>query len=124
MGVTARETLRLVRLLLLGALILLGSSATYASQDGAVANGTDWGKVIVTIQASRVQYSFYQPWYDTVRRTEKNGVLVEGRQILTTADWLQNSTLVRVQRNGRGRWWNARLLWVDYHTNLAVVVWA
>ena len=81
----------------------------------------DWDRAVVTIQSSRLHFNFYQPWYNAVRRIAKNGVAVEGKQILTTADWLQNSTLVRVQRGGRGKWWNARLEWIDYHANLAVV---
>src|SRR4029077_7165674 len=42
-------------------------------------------------------------------------------EILTTADWLQDSTLVRVQRGGRGPWWNAKIGWIDYHANLATL---
>lgn len=90
---------------------------------GSVAadDSSDWTESIVSIQSSRVQYNFYQPWYSTVRRAVKNGVVVDGRRIITTADWMQNTTLVRVQRAGRGKWWNASIESIDYHANLAVL---
>ena len=41
--------------------------------------------------------------------------------LLTTAEELSDRTLVRVQKGGRGKWWNAEVVWIDYHANLAVL---
>lgn len=87
----------------------------------ASAQSSQWTDSIVTIQSSRVQFNFYQPWSRTVGRSVKNGVVVTGNRILTTADWMQNTTLVRVQKAGRGKWWNARIDSIDYHANLAIL---
>lgn len=81
----------------------------------------DWGGSIVTIEVNRLQYNFYQPWASFTGGTRKLGVVISNDEILTTADWLQDSTLVRVQKGGRGPWWNADVRWIDYHANLATL---
>ena len=80
-----------------------------------------WTNSIVVIESNIVDYSFYEPWSSSSRTITKNGIAVDNHRILTTADWMQNSTHVRVQKDGRGRWWNAEIEWVDYHANLAVL---
>ena len=81
----------------------------------------DWGGSIVTIEVNRLQYNFYQPWSSFTGGTRKLGVVISGDEILSTADWLQDNTLVRVQKGGRGPWWNAKIRWIDYHANLAML---
>src|SRR5437870_13834241 len=51
----------------------------------------------------------------------RSGIVIGPREILTTADAMDDRTLVRVQRGGRGKWWNADVKWVDFPANLAVV---
>jgi len=104
------------RIIYLVLFALVGCSSCALANDAP-----NWTESIVSIQSSRVRYNFYQPWYSTVRRSVKNGVVVDGQRIITTADWMQNSTLVRVQRAGRGKWWKARIESIDYHANLAVL---
>lgn len=85
------------------------------------AQSQSWEDSIVVIESNIVEYAYYEPWSSTARTVKKNGVVVSGKRVLTTADWMQNATHVRVQKRGRGRWWNARIDWIDYHANLAVL---
>jgi len=47
--------------------------------------------------------------------------VVGPREILTTADDLEDRTLVRLQKQGRGSWVTAEVTWIDYPANLAIV---
>ncbi len=98
-------------------LSLVLSTLTALAQDDSL----DWGGSILTLEVSRLQYNFYQPWSSFTGGARKLGVVISGDEILTTADWLQDSTLVRVQKGGRGAWWNAKIKWIDYHANLATL---
>jgi hypothetical protein len=76
---------------------------------------------VVTLEVSRKQYDYYQPWTRKTSRVQKTGIVLGDHQILTTADELFDRTLVRLQKGGRGRWWAGEVLWIDYHANLALV---
>jgi hypothetical protein len=80
-----------------------------------------WEKSVVSIEASRKQYDYLQPWSRRMETVSKCGVVVGPRQVLTTAEYLNDTTLIRVQKGGRGMWAQAELLWIDYHANLALV---
>lgn len=85
-------------------------------------NGSSpWEHSLVTLEVARKQYDFYQPWTRRTSRNQKTGVVIGQNQILTTADELFDRTLVRLQKNGRGRWWMGEVAWVDYYANLALV---
>lgn len=76
---------------------------------------------IVTIETTRKQYDLQQPWTKRPRTTGKSGVVVGPKEILTTAEELQNRLNIRVQKNGSGRWWKADVNWLDYHANVALL---
>jgi S1-C subfamily serine protease len=80
-----------------------------------------WENSVVTIDVSRKQYDYFQPWAVRTESNEKSGVVIAPRQIVTTADHLNDATLIRLQKGGRGLWVNARLQWIDYHANLALI---
>jgi hypothetical protein len=80
-----------------------------------------WERSIVTVEVSRKQYDYYQPWSKRTKRLQKVGTVVGERQILTTADEMFERTLVRLQKGGRGRWSLGEAAWIDYHANLALV---
>lgn len=81
----------------------------------------DWEKSIVKIEVARKAYDYYQPWNRRNDRAAKTGIVVGERQILATAQDLSDQTLVRLQKNGRGKWTTASIVWVDYHANLALL---
>jgi hypothetical protein len=78
-----------------------------------------WEKSIVRIEVARKAYDYYQPWNRRNDRAAKTGIVIGDKQILATAQDLSDHTLVRIQKNGRGKWTNARVEWIDYHANLA-----
>jgi hypothetical protein len=79
-----------------------------------------WERAVVTIEVTRKQYDYLQPWSRRVDQLQKIGTIIGDREILTTADNFSSHTLVRLQK-GRGRWFEGELAWIDYHANLAIV---
>ena len=88
---------------------------------GPTAAASVWEKSVVKVEVSRNIYDYYQPWNRRNDRSAKNGLVVGVRQILTTAQDLSDRTLVRLQKGGRGKWTNAKVDWIDYHANLALL---
>src|ERR1043165_9352434 len=103
---------------LLIALVTLTFAVQARAQEEKLAG---WERSIVTIEISRKQYDYYQPWSKRTRRFQKIGTVIGDHQILTTADELFDRTLIRLQKGGRGRWWIGEVTWLDYHANLALV---
>lgn len=81
----------------------------------------DWETSVVSIQVTSRTYNSFQPWAFGSDGVNKNGVIIEGDQILTTADGLSDATLIRLQKRGRGLWHDAKIVWIDFHANLALV---
>ncbi|KAB2660605.1 MAG: hypothetical protein DVB32_04850 [Verrucomicrobia bacterium] len=76
---------------------------------------------IVTLEITRQTYDYQQPWTRRTDQVTKMGVVLNDNEVLTTADYLQDQTLIRLQKGGRGRWVEGNLKWIDYHANLAVI---
>jgi len=102
---------------LAGALL---ASARAADNDSAAAPVEFWEKAIVSIEITRRQFDYLQPWTRKEDKLQKMGTILADRKILTTADHFSNHTLIRLQK-GRGRWFTGKVDWVDYHANLALV---
>src|SRR5260221_610041 len=108
-------------LILLLALSFFAGRLPTQAQEQKKSAPSPWEHSIVTLEVSRKQYDYYQPWTKRTSRLQKTGVVIADGQILTTADEMFDRTLVRLQKNGRGRWWMGEVAWVDYHANLALV---
>jgi hypothetical protein len=106
-----------------GIIVLVGLTILLAwPRDlGAEARRSSWEKSVVSIEVSRKQYDYLQPWSRRLETVFKSGLVVGPQQILTTADHLHDTTLIRIQKDGRGTWYQGRLTWIDYHANLALV---
>ncbi|KAF0171631.1 MAG: hypothetical protein FD161_4229 [Limisphaerales bacterium] len=100
--------------------LLIAIFASFAPPASAAPN-SDWENSLVYLEVTRKAYEVFQPWTPKSRTVQKNGLVIGAREILTTAEELSDRTLVRVQRGGRGKWWNAEVVWLDYHANLAVL---
>jgi hypothetical protein len=101
-------------------LLLLALFAPESSQS-ASPRKSSWEQSLVTIEIARKSYDYFQPWTLRTETVRKNGVVTGPRQILTTAEYLNDRTLIRVQKNGRGQWHEGSVEWIDYHANLALV---
>ena len=76
---------------------------------------------IVRFDVTRNNHNFRVPWDKRAQSVSKLGAVIAGNEVLTTAQGLANHTLVRLQKGGRGRWFNGQVKWVDFQANLAVV---
>ena len=105
--------MRFALLLLIGLFSLPLSRAADAPEDV-------WERAIVTIEVTGKEYDYLQPWSRQVDQVQKMGTIIGDREILTTADFMADHTLIRLQK-GRGRWYRGEVTWIDYHANLAAV---
>ena len=80
-----------------------------------------WQASVVALEVTRQQYDHLQPWTRQAQPIAKVGVVLPNRQILTTARDLEDLTLVRVQKGGRGQWWTGELIWADYFSDVALI---
>ena len=81
----------------------------------------DATRSLVEIEITKQSYNYNLPWTVRNQQISKNGVLIEGRQILTTADGLSNQYLCRVKKGGVSRQYIAKVKWIDYHANVAIL---
>ncbi len=106
-------------LLFTAVLILLGADPAPATASPAALKG--WERSVVLLEVNRKQYDYQQPWAKRSVTAQKTAIVVGPREALTTADELADHTLLRLQKDGRGKWWKASVTWIDYHANLALV---
>ncbi len=76
---------------------------------------------LVEIEVTRKTYNYKVPWIVGNAQTRKNGIVIDGSRILTTADGLSGQYLCRVRKGGQSRHYEARILWIDYFTNIALL---
>jgi hypothetical protein len=113
---------RVACLLLLSALVApLSSPAQLLAPSPAAAAAPAWEASLLTLEATFKNYDYFQPWNEPTRSLRKHALVVGPREIITTAHYLANHTLLRVQKGGRGRWTTARLRWLDAQANLAML---
>ena len=82
-----------------------------------------WDRSLVSVEVTYKVYDAFQPWNEPTRAIRKHGVVISAApgEILTTAQYLPTHTLVRVQKGGRGRWYDARVKWWDAQSNVALI---
>ncbi|MEM6885896.1 MAG: hypothetical protein AAF571_12780 [Verrucomicrobiota bacterium] len=106
-------------LLALAIMLWVGCSSGSGHQDNGVLDR--FKTSLVELEISRKSYNYRMPWVTNRKQTNKNGVVLSGKRILTTADDVSGSVLVRVQKDGESKKYNAKFIWVDYYANLAVL---
>lgn len=80
-----------------------------------------WESSLVSVEVTYKVYDAFQPWNEPTRAIRKHGVVIGAGEVLTTAQYLPSHTLVRLQKGGRGRWYDARVKWWDAQSNLALL---
>jgi hypothetical protein len=108
----------------LGAVLLL--AAPPAAHAGSASpkkshGGFAWENAIIHIEIAGKAYSYVQPWARAERSVEKTGVVLADHLIITTADGLNDQTLIRLQKGGGGFFSVGRPVWIDYQSNLAAL---
>ncbi len=102
-------------------LLAVGLVASTFSAPGADRGPSAMQQSIVRFDVTRNDHNFRVPWDKRAQSVSKLGAVIDGNEVLTTAQGLANHTLVRLQKGGRGRWFNGEVKWVDFQANLAVV---
>lgn len=81
----------------------------------------NWENAIIQIEVTTKTYNYVQPWQRSERTLYKTGTVVEGKQIITTADGLADHTVIRLKKQGNGLYSYGTVAWIDYQANLAAV---
>ena len=76
---------------------------------------------IVEIEITKKVYDYRQPWTASSQTGIKNGLVIEGHKILTTADGLNQSSICRIRKGGESRQYSAQVLSIDYQANIALL---
>jgi hypothetical protein len=105
----------------LPALLLVAAATILPASAGPAARSTYESQIvslITTVQG-------YDPWHPWDKKTPETrtvqAVVVDGHRLLTTADNLENATMVLVEKHGRPLRDTARVLHVDADANLALL---
>ena len=98
-------------------------AATHSDKhgEGASSGAFAWENAIIHIEITSKAYNYIQPWERSEKKVYKSGVVVDGHQIITTADGLADQTLIRLKKQGDGHFSLGRVAWVDYQANIAAV---
>jgi len=92
-----------------------------SASDSASSGNFAWENAIIHIEVTSKAYNYIQPWERSERKVYKSGVVVEGHQIITTADGVADYTVIRLKKQGDGGFSFGRVLWIDYQANLAAI---
>jgi hypothetical protein len=122
----------LIVLVLLGTLVLVyfgwqnrmlnpAGTTSAAAASNTPAGEFAWENSVVHIEVTSKAYNYVVPWVRSERIADKSGVVVQGNQIITTADGLADQTLIRLKKGGGGLYSVGRVAWIDYQANLAAV---
>lgn len=107
------------------ALLMLAPAAVFgastAKKSHATRGGFSWENAVIHLEISSKEYSYIQPWARAERKVEKTGVAIADHLIITTAEGLNDQTLIRLQKQGGGLFSLGRVVWIDYQSNLAAL---
>lgn len=114
---------RLLPLLLVLALgpVLPAAAETHAKKDSGDSGKFAWQNALIEIEVAGKSYNYFQPWERSQKSNYKSGVVIDGHQILTTAEGLDDATDIRFKKQGDGMYTFGRIAWIDYQANLAAL---
>ena len=76
-------------------------AAKHDAGDASAASTFPWENAIIHIEVTSKAYNYIQPWQRSEKKVYKSGVVVDGHQIITTAEGLADQTLIRLKKQGR-----------------------
>jgi len=97
------------------------SAKTKTESTQAPATGFAWENALVHIEITSKDYDYMRPWDPVPHTASKSGVVVGDHLIITTAEDMADQTLIRLKKQGEGLFSLGRVLWIDYHANLAAL---
>ncbi|MES2307326.1 MAG: hypothetical protein V4507_00550 [Verrucomicrobiota bacterium] len=78
-------------------------------------------KQIVKLEVVQKIYDAQQPWRINTKETARNALVLSNQKLITTAEFLSDATVIRVQKEGKGNKFEARVAWISYPLNLALI---
>jgi hypothetical protein len=101
---------------------LTAATDTHPAKKKPADNGKfAWQNAIIEIEVAGKSYNYIQPWQRSQKSVFKSGVVIDGHQIITTAEGLDDVTDIRFKKQGDGTFTFGRVAWVDYQANLAAL---
>lgn len=83
---------------------------------------SDFSKSLVRVNCTSQEYNLFRPWIKKTPVSRRGlGVVVGPNQVLVTAELVQNYTYIEFERPASGERSPAKLLYVDYEVNLALL---
>lgn len=77
---------------------------------------------LVRINATLQRYNFIRPWEKGAPTPRRGlGAFITGKQVLTTAELVENSTYIELELTGTGEKTPAKIVGLDYEANLALL---
>ena len=76
---------------------------------------------LVEIEVTKKSYSYKQPWLTNNQTGNKNGLIIDHHQILTTADGLRFDASYRIRKGGESKRYEATLSSIDFQANIAIL---
>lgn len=95
--------------------------ASVAQAQPLLRTAPDWTRSLVNVEVTFKSHDAFQPWNNPTASVRKHGLVIAPGEVLTTTQYLPTHTLVRLQKGGRGRWYDARVKWWDAQSNLALL---
>lgn len=82
----------------------------------------DFSRSLVRVNCTSQAYELFRPWTKRNPTSRRGiGVIVAANQVLVTADLVQNHTYIEFERPASGERAPAKLLYLDYDANLALL---
>lgn len=78
-------------------------------------------KQIVKIEVVQKVYDAQQPWRINTKETTRSGLVISDQQILTTAEFMSDATVIRLQKEGKGTKYQGKIEWISYPLNIALL---
>jgi S1-C subfamily serine protease len=102
--------------LLLSLLALLGFQGCKSDSETVAMQ-----KQIVKLEVVQKVYDAQQPWRINTKETSRNALVLSNQKLITTAEFLSDATVIRVQKEGKGTKFEAKISWISYPLNLALI---
>jgi len=115
---------RALQLIVVLSLVLAGNfNAAAKTEEKPVPQSGNfaWENAVIHIEITSKAYSYVKPWERGERKASKSGVVIPDHLIITTAEDLDDQTLIRLKKQGGGLFSLGRVVWIDYHANLAAL---
>ncbi len=99
-----------------------GEPAPPPNEEIAAATPANVGKALIRVNVTAQSFNYYQPWEKGKPATRRGlGVILEGNQVLVTAQMVSDATYVELEKPESGDKATGEVTLTDYEANLALI---